>query len=74
MSPVELVGAAPGKPTVTYEVGEAGDDVLKQIAPTTPTSPVAIVVHKAATVQSLATVLGGLAYKDVKTAVITSKP
>jgi len=78
MSPVELVGAAGGKPTVTYRVGAAGDEVLKQIAPTTPVSPVALVVDPAATVQSVATVLGGLAFKDVKTAVVTvgrpSKP
>lgn len=74
MSPVELVGAVPGKPTVTYQVGEVGDEVLKQIAPATLTSPAAIVVQPGATVQSVATVLGGLAYKDVKTVVITAAP
>jgi len=75
MSPVELVASVPGKTTTTYTVGENGDDILKAIAPTTLTSPIAIAVEPTATVQSVATVLGGLAYKDVKTAVVTvAKP
>jgi hypothetical protein len=77
MSPVELVGAviSGGKPTATYQVGESGDEILKQIAPTAVTSPVAIAVQPTATVQAVATVLGGLGFKDVKTAVVTvAKP
>lgn len=75
MSPVELVASVPGKTTTTYTVGETGDEILKTIAPTTLTSPIAIAVEPTATVQSVATVLGGLAYKDVKTAVVTvAKP
>lgn len=74
MSPVELAGDG-AKPTVSYKLGEKGDDVLKQIAPSTPVSPVAIVVEPTTTVQAVATVLGGLGFKDVKTAIVTvAKP
>ena len=75
MSPVELVGATATKPTVTFAVGDSGDEVLKQIAPASPVSPVAIVVSPTTPVHAVATVLGGLAFKDVKTAVVTvAKP
>ena len=75
MSPVTLAGDTMVKLKGTYTVGDNGDEVLKQIAPTTPSSPVGIVLQPSATVQSLATVLGGLAYKDVNTAVVTvAKP
>ena len=71
MSPVELAGASAGKPAITYQLGDTGDDVLAQIAQATPASPVAIVVGPTTPVQAVATVLGGLGFKDVKTAVVT---
>jgi hypothetical protein len=69
-SPVELVGKA-GKPALTLTIGATVDDIIKQIAGSTPGSPVALVLEPTATIQSVATVLGALAYKDVKTAVLS---
>lgn len=75
-SPVELVGAA-DRPGLTIAVSDATDEAVKQIAGTTPTTPppaVALVLDEKATIESVATVLGALAYKDYKTAVITVAP
>jgi len=73
-SPVELVGQTTGKPAVKFVFGETTDDIIKQIAGSTPASPVVLELEPTATIQSVATVLGALAYKDVKTAVITAAP
>lgn len=81
-SPVELTGeidpATLPKDTaqrLSLTIGASVDDVVKLVA-TAPassfTAPPALALEPAATVESLATVLGVLAYKDVKTAVITS--
>jgi hypothetical protein len=75
-SPVELVGQG-DKPGLTVAVGEATDDAVKQIAGTTPAMPppvVALVLGDKATIESVATVLGALAYKDYRTAVVTVAP
>jgi hypothetical protein len=75
-SPVELVGQG-DKPGLTVAVGEATDDAVKQVAGTSPTTPpplVALVFDDKATIESVATVLGALAYKDYKTAVISVAP
>ncbi len=76
VSPVELVGLG-DKPGLTVAVTEAIDDDVKQIAgttPATPPPPVALVLEDKATIESVATVLGALAYKDYKTAMITVAP
>ena len=81
-SPIELTGeidpaTIPNDKAqrLTLTVGDNTDDVIKQIAaapPTSFTAPPAISLAPGATVESLATVLGALAYKDVKTAVVTA--
>ena len=76
VSPVELAGQGE-KPGLTVTVADVTDDAVKQIAATTaatPPPPVALVLDAKATVESVATVLGALAYKDYKTAVITVAP
>jgi len=60
---------------LSLTIGENTDDVVKAIAAAPPTSftgPPLLALDPTATVESLATVLGALAYKDVKTAVIVA--
>ena len=81
-SPIELVGeidpaSLPKDKAqrLSLVVGDKTDDVVKQIvaAPAAVfATPVEIALEPTATVETLATVLGALAYKDVKTAVVTS--
>jgi len=81
-SPVELIGEVDPASLpkdkaqrLSLTIGEKTDDVVKAIAAAPPTSftgPPLLALDPTATVESLATVLGALAYKDVKTAVIVA--
>ncbi|CAN5915613.1 hypothetical protein BH11MYX3_BH11MYX3_08790 [soil metagenome] len=81
-SPVELTGEVDPATLpkdkaqrLSLTVGASADEAVKAIAAAPAQSfagPPALVLDPTATVESLATVLGALAYKDVKTAVITA--
>lgn len=82
-SPVEITGEVdptilPKNPAdrLTLTIGETTDEAVKAIAAALPaqlTTPPLLTLEATATTESLATVLGALAYKDVKTAVVVGR-
>lgn len=71
-SPVALVGETDPEQRTTLAFGDATDDAVKDIAKATAIAgPAALQLQPGATIESLATVMGALAYKDVQTAVVT---
>ncbi len=81
-SPVELTGEIDPAMVpkdkaqrLSITLGASADDAVKAISAAPPSSfaaPPALALDPSATVESLAAVLGALAYKDVKTVVITA--